>query len=178
VFFGAAGDSGLGPEYPSISPYVTSAGGTHINRDSGGNFTGTESCWTGSGGGISIYEPRPSYQNISKVKTIVGNFRGTPDMAADADPGSGVLVYVHGHFTIVGGTSVASPVLAGYVNSAGNFLTSTNAELTKTYILDSSKASGYWYPLPFFDITTGSTRATTGWDNCTGIGSPRKLSGF
>jgi subtilase family serine protease len=110
-------------------------------------------------------------------------------MAADADPASGVSIYnsstCHG-FCVVGGTSVASPVLAGYVNGAGHFLASTNAELTKTYINDTLKASGYWYnpngypPFPpFFDITTGGGgRATPGWDKCTGIGSPRKLSSF
>jgi kumamolisin len=189
VFFAAAGDAGLGPEYPSISPFVVSAGGTHINRDSNGNFLQTESCWSGSGGGISIYEPRPSYQNIPHVKAIVGNFRGTPDMSADADPASGVSIYnsstCHG-FCIVGGTSVASPVLAGYVNGAGHFLASTNAELYKTYHLDSANGLGYWYtPIdsnphpPFFDITTGGGgRATPGWDNCTGIGSPRTPSNF
>jgi subtilase family serine protease len=88
---------------------------------------------------------------------------------------------------VVGGTSVASPLLAGYVNNAGHFLASTNAELNKTYYLDSGTSLGDWYipisppnPIPpFFDITTGGGgRATAGWDKCTGIGSPRKLSNF
>ena len=193
VFFAAAGDNRLGPLYPSISPSVISAGGTHINRDAGGNFLQTEACWNGSGGGISIYEPRPTYQNIPSVHAKVGSFRGTPDMAADADPGSGVSIYnsssCHG-FCVVGGTSVASPLLAGYVNAAGHFLASTSDELTKTYIADSSTITGYWYapppfphaPIPpFFDITTGTnggSGATPNWDTCTGIGSPRNPSQF
>ena len=189
VYFAAAGDAGAQVNYPCISPNVTCAGGTHINR-SGGNFTGTESCWSGSGGGISVDEPRPGYQDISSVKAKVGNFRGIPDMSADADPASGVAVYSStycGGWCVVGGTSVASPLLAGYVNGAGYFLASTNAELYKTYYLDSSTSLGYWYnpnppypPFPFFfDITTGGGgRATPGWDKCTGIGSPRKLSSF
>jgi subtilase family serine protease len=133
-----------------------------------------------------VVEPRPSYQNISSVKAKVGNFRGIPDMSADADPASGVAVYSStycGGWCVVGGTSVASPLLAGYVNNAGHSLASTSAELTKTYITDSLKATGYWYnpnpypPIPpFFDITGG--RATPGWDQCTGIGSPRKVSFF
>lgn len=186
VYFAAAGDAGAQVNYPCISPNVACAGGTHINRDGSGNFTGTESCWNGSGGGLSVVEPRPSYQNIPSVKAIVGNFRGIPDMSADADPASGVAVYSStycGGWCVVGGTSVASPLLAGYVNNAGHFLASTNAELTKTYITDSLNATGYWYnpnpypPIPpFFDITGG--RATPGWDRCTGIGSPRKPSFF
>ena len=185
VYFAAAGDAGAQVNYPCVSPNVACAGGTHINR-SGGNFTGTESCWSGSGGGLSVVEPRPSYQNISSVKAKVGNFRGIPDMSADADPASGVAVYSStycGGWCVVGGTSVASPLLAGYVNNAGHSLASTSAELTKTYITDSLKATGYWYnpnpypPIPpFFDITGG--RATPGWDQCTGIGSPRKVSFF
>jgi subtilase family serine protease len=185
VYFAAAGDAGAQVNYPCVSPNVVCAGGTHINR-SGGNFTGTEACWSGSGGGLSVVEPRPSYQNINNVKTKVGNFRGIPDMSADADPNSGVAVYNStscGGWCVVGGTSVASPLLAGYVNAAGNFRASTNAELTQTYIFDSLTALGYWYnpnpypPYPpFFDITGG--RSTSGWDQCTGIGSPRKVSFF
>jgi subtilase family serine protease len=133
VYFGSAGDSGLGPAYPSVSPYVISAGGTRISRDSNGNFT-TESCWSGSGGGLSAFESRPSYEHI--ISNLVGSQRGTPDLAADASPASGVLVYSTtgcGGWCIVGGTSVSSPVLAGIVNQTGSFLGSTNAELTKTY---------------------------------------------
>ncbi len=70
VYFGSADDSGLGPVYPSVSPNIVSAGGTRIHRDSSGNFT-TESCWSGSGGGISHYEPLPNYQ------LIIGNRTGT-----------------------------------------------------------------------------------------------------
>jgi len=177
VFFASAGDSGLGPQYPSISPNVVSAGGTQIQRDSNGNFT-TESCWNGSGGGISIYEPLPNYQFI--ISNIAHTHRGTPDLAADASPVSGVLVYnVTGcnGWCVVGGTSVASPVLAGIVNAAGGFLSFSSSELTKTY-------GEYRIPLlwktDFFDITTGNngSPAGFGWDQCTGVGSPRKLAGL
>ena len=36
----------------------------------------------GGGGGISPYEPRPSYQNV--IKKIVGSQRGFPDVASDS----------------------------------------------------------------------------------------------
>ena len=82
VYFAAAGDSGLGVSiYPAASPNVVAVGGTYFNRDNNGNFT-YEQYYTGGGGGdISPYEPRPSYQN--GIASIVGNFRGYPDVASD-----------------------------------------------------------------------------------------------
>src|SRR5271157_4809987 len=138
VYFGSAGDSGLGPAYPSSSPNVVSAGGTRIVRDSNGNFTGEEDCWDGSGGGISLYEPVPHYQpvfgRLGLGKGVLGPKRGTPDLSADASPDTGVAIYNTtgcGGWCQVGGTSVASPVLAGIVNEAGSFLSLTLIELSK-----------------------------------------------
>lgn len=177
VFFASAGDDGLGVAYPSISPNVISAGGTLVQRDSNGNFT-TETCWNGSGGGISQYEPLPNYQLLIGNRT--GPHRGTPDWAADASPASGVDIYSStycGGWCTVGGTSVASPLLAGITNAAGNFHPSSPSDLQTTY--------GYYmnpgvYRYYFFDITSGSngSSAKQGWDECTGLGSPRHPSGF
>ena len=75
-------------------------------------------------------------------------------------------------------TSVASPLLAGYVDNAGNFLNNTNAELTKAYNwYGFSPGSYHTY---FRDVTTGSngSPAHAGWDQCTGLGSPIKPSCF
>jgi kumamolisin len=176
VFFASAGDSGAIPQYPSVSPNVVSAGGTVINRNGQGNFT-NESCWSGSGGGPSRYEKIPSYQSV--ISGIVGSHRGTPDIAADAAPASGVAVYSTTYcrgWCVVGGTSVSSPVLAAITNAAGHFLASTNAELTKVY---GEYANSLEYPKLFRDIKTGNNGhpAVTGWDYCTGVGSPKKKSG-
>jgi kumamolisin len=175
VYFGAAGDSGLGPEYPSISPNVISAGGTHVVRNSG-NFAGVESCWSGSGGGFSLFEPSPSYQRVLRTTPTIK--RGTPDLAAVADPSTGVAIYVHGRWGIVGGTSVASPVLAGYVNAAATFHSDTIDELTEAY--NWYALSPFTYATYFRDIIAGSNGAGArkGWDQCTGLGSPIKLTGF
>lgn len=177
VYFGSAGDNGLGPAYPSISPYVTSAGGTRITRDSNGNFTG-ESCWSGSGGGISQYEPEPQYQIILNNK--LHGKRGTPDWAAIADPSTGVDVYSSTYcrgWCVVGGTSVASPVMAAITNQAGHFLPSTFREssLIYGYYLNPGRWRTY-----FFDVVTGNngSPAGLGWDECTGLGTIRKPSGL
>lgn len=177
VFFASAGDSGLGVAYPSISPNVVSAGGTYVERDSNGNLTG-ESCWNGSGGGISQYEPTPNYQFM--ITGRVGTHRGTPDWAADASPNSGVDIYSSsycGGWCTVGGTSVASPVLAGITNAAGNFHPYTTSDLHTTYLYYKNPGIYRYY---FYDITTGNNGSPTkvGWDECTGLGSPRHPSGF
>jgi kumamolisin len=175
VYFASAGDS-PGVSYPSASPNVVSAGGTTVNR-SGGNFT-SETTWSSGGGGTSRYESRPSYQ--SSVSGIVGSKRGTPDFSFDANPNTGVQVYdsiayegTVGPWWIVGGTSVSSPSLAGIVNAAAHFASSTNVELTTVYSYLGNSSD-------FRDITSGSCgthSAKSGYDLCTGVGSDQGYTG-
>jgi kumamolisin len=170
VYFFSAGDWGLLPLYPSPSPFVVSVGGTTLERDSSGNFTG-ESCWTHSGGGISKEEARPAYQD--GIRKLAGKYRGTPDISFDADPNTGVAVYSTtycGGWCVAGGTSIGSPALAGVVNSAGKFAASTTDELTRIYKEYANKKE---YHKRFRDITTGNngSPAKKGWDQCTGIGT-------
>jgi len=178
VYFTSAGDSGLGPDYPSVSPNTVSAGGTRVIRDSNGNFNGQENCWSGSGGGISTMEVLPQFQLFVANRT--GPHRGTPDIAADADPGSGVAVYSTtgcNGWCQVGGTSVSSPVLAGIVNHSGQFRASTLNELLPTYQFYLNPVG---YKTKFFDVLQGSNGAPAGplWDQCTGLGSIRQPQFF
>src|SRR6266567_5365484 len=175
VYFAAAGD-GPGVIWPSASPNVVSAGGTSLSRDASGNFQ-AELAWSSTGGGASKYEFRPAYQNV--ISQIVGKKRGTPDVAADANPNTGVWVYNWpncGGWCIVGGTSVAAPVWAGIVNSANKFNTSSQAELTAVY-------SNLGKTSDFTDIIQGvcgpnqGYLTVTGWDFCTGVGSNFCYSG-
>jgi subtilase family serine protease len=179
VYFAASGDTGGQTIYPSASPNVVAAGGTTLHFDSSGKFTG-ETGWSGSGGGPSKYEPRPAYQD--GIVTIVGSKRGTPDLSFDADPNSGVSVYDStpcqgmSGWMVFGGTSVASPSLAGTVNLAGHFYTSSNNELSTIYADYASPT----YSTDFRDITSGSAgRFTAGarWDFVTGVGSDLGLVG-
>jgi kumamolisin len=170
VFFASSGDS-PGTIWPGTSPDVVSAGGTTVRRNpSTGNFL-SEYPWDSAGGGVSALEARPSYQNGI---TIVGNFRGVPDLSFDSNPITGVWVLVsdQGGWYIVGGTSVASPSLAGIINLAGSFAASTNAELTTVYGNRTNTAD-------FHDIATGycgpyaGYSGVAGWDFCTGVGSDK-----
>jgi len=181
VFFAAAGDSS-GVNYPSVLPNVVAVGGTQIDRDSNGNVL-DQSIWYLTGGGFSQYVPLPSYQSAIAAK--VHNVRGVPDVAFDASLTSAVWLYdttPYGggvlDWTIVGGTSVASPAVAAIVNSAMSFAANSTDELTKIY-------ANYKNPLTFTDIRLGECgndgshlSGFNGWNPCTGIGAPRGRSGL
>lgn len=180
VYLAAGGDTSDVTEYPSASPNVVSCGGTSLNRNSGGAFL-NETAWKSTGCGLSAYESRPSYQNA--IASVVGNRRGMNDIAFDADPNTGVYVYdstpVWGQrgWWILGGTSLATPALAGVINMAaslGNgYATSTAAEQTRLYgNMHNANA--------FRDITAGNDgtlKAVPGWDFITGVGSPVGITG-
>jgi hypothetical protein len=170
VYVASAGDS-PGVSWPAASPNVVSVGGTSISRNpTTGNFQ-AELAWQQSGGGPSAFETRPSYQN--GVASIVGTQRGTPDVAAIADPVTGVWIYVDGAWEIVGGTSVAAPIRAALINGAGNFFSSSAAELAAIY----ASKSGY------NTIADGDCGPNEGylaqgpWSFCTGFGSPDGKAG-
>jgi subtilase family serine protease len=161
-FFASSGDAGGTVSWPSSSTNVISVGGTTLTQTASGY---TEKAWSGSGGGVSVYESKPSYQaSLSYSK------RATPDVAYNADPGTGFLVYdsygiqgMKGWFA-VGGTSAGAPQWAA-IQALGKSATDTN-------FYASYPAS---YSVDFTDITvgqSGSYTASPGYDLSTGIGSP------
>jgi kumamolisin len=175
IFVASAGDTGGVVEYPATSPYVIAAGGTTVNRNSSGSFV-SETAWSDTGGGISAYEARPSYQAASAVESVVGAHRGTPDISMNADPNTGVAIYVAGDWYAVGGTSVASPSIAGVINVADNAageFPAASGELGKLYADDGIASD-------FRDITSGRCgrdSALISYDLCTGWGSPLAYTG-
>jgi len=183
VYFASSGDS-AGTSWPNVSPNVVSVGGTTTSRVNGGasfgNFIG-EAAWEDGGGGLSHYEPRPSYQSVLPSAT----HRLVPDVSSDANPNTGVWVYDNNATTgccwyIVGGTSVSSPTWAGVVNRAGQFAASSSAELTNIY---GAFAGATTYAADYNDVAYGLCGfydgfiAGTKWDPCTGVGSPKGYVG-
>jgi subtilase family serine protease len=168
VFFAASGDSGLGVSiYPGASPNVVSVGGSAFVRDSKGNFINEE--YGGGGGDLSPYEPRPSYQN--GVEDVVKTRRGYPDVVSDF---CCAAIYLEGAWTSVGGTSWASPTFAGIVNAANSEQKSSSDQLSLMYGVLANSSE---YATDFYDITVGSKSCNTGFDKCSGIGSPRTYAG-
>jgi subtilase family serine protease len=160
TFYVSSGDSGAGTSWPAVSANVVCVGGTTLTFSNG--VVSSETAWSGSGGGVSTYVPKPAYQaNVPYAN------RAIPDVSYDADPNSGVAVYdSYGYgWIVVGGTSAGAPQWAA-IDSLGLSVTSQN--IYNVY----SQASTY--PADFRDITSGSNgySAGVGYDLATGVGSP------
>lgn len=172
TFVAASGDNGAPCEWPAVSPNVVGVGGTALTLNADDTWA-SETAWSGSGGGISRYESKPSYQSsVTQSSTR----RTGPDVAYDADPNTGFLVYDSfggGGWYQVGGTSAGSPQWSALLavanqgrqvngNAALDGRTGTLPALYQMSLSD------------FHDVTSGSNgySATTGYDLATGRGSP------
>jgi subtilase family serine protease len=169
TFVAAAGDDGAGAEWPSVSPNVVAVGGTTLSTTSSGAW-GAETAWSGSGGGVSMYEPKPTYQDLN---VIGGSYRTNPDVSIDADPNTGYPIYDNGWLTI-GGTSAGAPQWSALIAIADQ----GRALKGKGSLNGATQALPDLYSLPandFHDITSGSNgySATAGYDLATGRGSPK-----
>lgn len=126
TFVAASGDGGgngnnfyLFPEgnqmLPASDPYVLAVGGSTLYV-SGNSFLQTawsgESIYGATTGGPSSIFPSPWYQDIK-------GFRSVPDVIADGNPYSGVqVIYYYGQIYLVGGTSLATPIVASIIDLA------------------------------------------------------------
>jgi subtilase family serine protease len=54
----ASGDGGNPGTYPATNPHVLAVGGTTLHLDAAGTLQ-SETAWSGSGGGISLYSAKP-----------------------------------------------------------------------------------------------------------------------
>jgi kumamolisin len=179
----AAGDNGSSDgvsgggvhvDFPASAPHALGCGGTTLTLD--GSAIAAETVWDttddgATGGGVSDVFALPSYQSAAHVPinaTTRQAGRGVPDVAGDANPQTGYTIRVDGATETVGGTSAVAPLWAALI-------TLLNRELGAPL----GFAQPRLYPLlaeaGFHDITSGSNgaySAGTGWDACTGLGSP------
>ncbi len=165
VFYASSGDTGGLVTWPSSSVNVVSVGGTTLTQTSSGY---NEMAWSGSGGGISAYEPMPSYQkNAGLDSQLSTTNRATPDVSYNADSNTGFLVldtYVYNGWYAVGGTSAGAPQWAAIQALGGS---ATNSNFYTNY-----KSN---YGTTFTDIISGNSGANSAnhyYDLCTGVGSP------
>ncbi len=181
AFVASSGDSGAPVSWPAASPNVLAVGGTQLTLVSNGTWS-SEVGWSGSGGGPSADETRPSYQSGVVTSTTM---RANPDVAYDASPNTGFAVYdsdpyegtSQGWIT-VGGTSAGAPqwsaILAvadqGRAAAGQAALDSTSPQQVMDIL--------YQNPGDFHDITAGTSTGTPnykagpGYDYVTGLGSP------
>jgi hypothetical protein len=172
----ASGDYGYGPSFPGDIQYVTSVGGTTL-RPARNRRGWSETAWGGTGSGCSSLEPKPSWQRYDATAPDGCLNRTQNDVAAVADPRTGVAVYASGWLQ-VGGTSVATPIITALYALAG---TPPWGTYPASY--------PYLHPSGFQHITGGANgtcepyrqylcTAVAGYNGPAGVGSPNGLSGL
>lgn len=197
TFVAGSGDASA-LSYPSVSPYVVSVGGTSLQRDTLGGLTGNETGWNLGGGGIvgvGSY-PTPGFQIGTTLNGVQVARRATPDLAFNADPVSGLALYVANGFGDVdgdlvadsgwlpggaGGTSAATPIAAGLVALANEQRASRQRGFLGQRFNDVIYDLNRVYPAGYFTDVIGGTSGTganaktaiAGYDLVTGNGSPK-----
>ncbi|HSI18969.1 MAG TPA: S53 family peptidase [Sphingomonas sp.] len=168
----SSGDNGYGVQFPASSPHVIAVGGTSLKRDASARGWG-ETVWTGAGSGCSTIYGKPNWQLDGGCA-----MRMEADVAAVADPATGVAVYGPGQggkssWLVFGGTSVAAPLIGGIYGANGGAV---------NYGSDPYANTGALY-----DVTSGSNgscggtyfcTARAGYDGPTGLGTPNGTTAF
>jgi hypothetical protein len=207
--------------FPASSPHVVAVGGTRLSLGAGSAWAG-ETVWNGdgaTGGGCSVvFTAQPWQQSVSDWSGVgCGTKRAVADVSADADPYTGVAVHDTSpeceyqyeeakvkhvlYWCTIGGTSVASPLIASVFALAGG---ASKVEYpAKTLYENEAKSPGALH-----DVTTGSNGectkpftetglsgctsveeskscaskaiclAGTGYDGPTGVGTPDGIAAF
>ena len=207
--------------FPASSPHVVAVGGTRLSLGAGSAWAG-ETVWNGdgaTGGGCSVvFAAQPWQQSVSDWSGVgCGTKRAVADVSADADPYTGVAVrdtspeceyrYEEAkvkhvlYWCTIGGTSVASPLIASTFALAGG---ANGVEYpAKTLYQNQVKSTGSLH-----DVATGSNGectkpfsetglsgcttaeeatscaskaicvAGTGYDGPTGVGTPDGIDAF
>jgi len=204
--YGATGgcDDALRVTYPASDPDIIAVGGTSLALYGDGTFA-SETAWQGgtasgscsrndggSGGGCSAYYAAPGYQ--SSPYCGAGS-RSVPDISVNA--GYGQNYYFNGSLSGVGGTSISTPQVAGFMAQENAYLLAIGVGCGTGYASACAPMGQADYPIyyegnnptyaphnPFYDITTGCNSnditayyglgyycAGTGYDAVTGWGS-------
>jgi hypothetical protein len=182
----SSGDFGYSPGWPGDLQFVTAVGGTSLKR--AGNRRGfTESVWgsgsagaEGTGSGCSAIEAKPSWQRADAVEPAGCLNRTENDVAAVADPNTGVVVFdsfQRPGRLVLGGTSVAAPIVTSVYALAG------------TPTRHSYPAEYPYLHRRLFDVTSGVNgpceavrqylcHGEKGYDGPTGLGTPDGTTAF
>jgi hypothetical protein len=209
-------------DYPASSPHVVAVGGTRLGLTSAGAWK-EETVWNGDGaggGGCSTALTAPAWQQSLTDWSAVGcgSRRAVADVSADADPYTGVAVYdstpitegkiEYSGWVPIGGTSVASPIIASTFALAGGAATGAGGKAVE-YPAQTLYENLAANPGSLHDVTSGSNGACakgfdeqtgasecslgeedasctahaiclahTGYDGPTGVGTPHGIAAF
>jgi hypothetical protein len=187
TFLASTGDFGAAdPQYPAFSPNVIAVGGTSLtlnadnsyNSETGwGYYSASAGALIGSGGGISLYEPEPSYQQ--GVQST--GYRTTPDVSMVADPTTGAWIAdpynlnPSDPFEVVGGTSLSAPAWAGLVALINQGRVAAGKSILKSTGLTEAQQALYSLPQSDYNVISSGNNgytAETGYNLVTGLGTP------
>lgn len=177
----SANDIGL--DSVASLPEMTNVGGTTLSTDANGRWLSEQSWFDipltqGTGGGVSALFERPPWQDDASANIDTDRHSGnrlTPDIAAVADPFTGIRIIHDGQPGVGGGTSMSAPIWAGFAAVMNQYLLANGGQLIGDLNpMLYSIAQGA--PLPAFrDVTLGGNAvddAGPGYDLVTGLGTP------
>ena len=172
-------------EYPAASQYVVAVGGTTLTHNSSARGW-TESAWGhggyGAGSGCSLYEPKPSWQTDTGC-----SMRTQADVSAVADPSTGVAAYDSDPklplssqgWSLLGGTSAASPIIATTYALAGGLKPGTYpASYPYADTAAVNDAVGGTNVTTYACTVTYLCNGVAGYDGPTGLGTPNGVGAF
>ncbi len=187
TFVASTGDYGAAdPEYPAFSPNVVAVGGTSLtlnadnsyNSETGwGYYSDSAGTLIGSGGGISLYEAEPAYQQ--RVQTTGG--RSTPDVALVADPATGAWIAdpynldPSNPFEVVGGTSLSAPAWAGLAALVNQGRAAAGEPNLNSSSPTETQQALYMLPQSDYNVISSGNNgysANSGYNLVTGLGTP------
>jgi kumamolisin len=177
------GPSDIGLDSIASLPEMTSVGGTTLSTDANGRWL-AEQAWfdvplsQGTGGGVSSLFDLPPWQEVAAGQIPADRNTGkrlTPDIAAVADPFTGVKIVLNGDTVVGGGTSQSAPIWAGLAAVMTQYLTANGGSgIGDINPLLYRIAEGAQLPA-FRDVTLGGNAVDTagpGYDLVSGLGTP------
>jgi hypothetical protein len=182
----ACGGEAGAANFPADSPEVVGVGGTSLTEE---KEVWNSTVWDEGGSGCSEIFAAPAWQSAVPdfADTGCGAERSVADVAAIGNPNTGVDVYDSTPegtgqptgWTVFGGTSVASPIVAAEWGLAGgSHGVAVPAATLYSHLGDASD---------LYDVVSGSNgscgvaiscQAAVGYDGPTGVGSPIGLGAF
>jgi hypothetical protein len=187
TFVASTGDYGAAdPEYPAFSPDVVAVGGTSLALNADGSYN-SETGWgyysasagalIGSGGGISLYENEPAFQQAVQST----GSRTTPDVSLVADPATGAWIAdaynldPSNPFQVVGGTSLSAPAWAGLLALVNQGRVAAGESTLNSSTPTDAQRALYMLPQSAYNVIASGSNgysAASGYNLVTGLGTP------
>jgi hypothetical protein len=191
----ASGDTN-NASWPSVLSNCISVGGTTLLWTPNTAKPRTEFSWESAGCGYSISVPQPDYQQ--QVSGITHVHRVIPDVSLIANNLTAVYIVYKGQWSGIGGTSVATPILAAMISLANQqrfnkgkgplttVFTNNPSNNIQNYLYNTIYKNPSLYAATFYDILYGDVKGSvsgnsddltnyscgTKFDIPTGLGSP------